>query len=141
MRRIFTVFLMMAASACTRAAVPADPGDDSDSKSGSVAAPTQDSDWKAIESIEAQAKAIAKPRGCSSADACRTAPVGSRACGGPRYYIPYCAVTTDSAALFSKLEEVAKAEQAYNRKYNLASTCEMRMPPALELSGGSCVAK
>ena len=140
MRRITTVLLLTLA-ACSRAAVQPDPADDSDSKSGSVAAPTQDSDWKAIEAIEAQAKTIAKANGCSSADACRAAPVGHRACGGPRYYIPYCSVTTDSAALFNKLQEVASAEQAYNKKYNLASTCEMRLPPALELSGGSCVAR
>ena len=140
MRKILTVWLLTLA-ACNRAAVPPDPADDADSKSGSVAAPTQDSDWKAIEAIEAQAKTIAKANGCSTADVCRAAPVGSRACGGPRYYIPYCSVTTDSAALFNKLQEVASAEQAYNKKYNLASTCEMRLPPALESSGGTCVAK
>jgi hypothetical protein len=140
MRKILTVLLLTIA-ACSRAGVQPDPADDSDSKSGSVAAPTQDSDWKAIEAIEAQAKTIAKANGCSTADVCRAAPVGSRACGGPRYYIPYCSVTTDSAALFNKLQEVASAEQAYNKKYNLASTCEMRLPPALESSGGSCVAK
>ena len=140
MRKILTVLLVTLA-ACNRASVPPDQPDDSDSKSGSVVAPTQESDWKAIEAIEAQAKTVAKTSGCASADVCRAAPVGSRACGGPRYYIPYCSVTTDSAALFSKLREVADAEQAYNKKYNLASTCEMRLPPALESSGGSCVAK
>jgi len=140
MRKIITV-LLLTLVACSRPAVQPDPADDSGSKSGSVAPPTQDSDWKAIEAIEAQAKTLAKANGCSSADACRAAPVGSRACGGPRYYIPYCSVTTDSAALFNKLQEVASAEQAYNKKYNLASTCEMRLPPALESSGGACVAK
>jgi hypothetical protein len=139
MQKILTV-LFVTLAACNRAAVPPEQ-DDADSKSGSVVAPTQDSEWKAIEAIEAEAKTIAKASGCASADMCRAAPVGSRACGGPRYYIPYCSVTTDSAALFNKLEEVAKAEQAYNRKYNLASTCEMRLPPPLESAGGSCVAK
>ncbi|MEO5580931.1 MAG: hypothetical protein ABIR58_09740 [Gemmatimonadaceae bacterium] len=102
---------------------------------------TKEGDWSAIEQIEAQAKAIAKTSGCTASSQCRTAPVGNRACGGPRYYLPYCAATTDSAALFAKLAEVAKAENEYNRKYGLASTCEFRMPPLVEAVAGSCVAK
>jgi len=101
---------------------------------------SRESDWAAIVRLEDQAKAIAKTSGCSSVSECRTAPVGNRACGGPRYYIAYCAATTDSVALFRKLDEVASAENAYNRKYQLVSTCEFRMPPPLTLSGGECQA-
>ena len=103
--------------------------------------PAQQADWNAIEHLEAQAKALAIVTGCVSSSECRAAPVGSRACGGPRYYIPWCAKTTDSTALYKKLAEVAAAEQAYNQKYNLASTCEFRMPPVVESSAGTCVAK
>jgi hypothetical protein len=101
----------------------------------------QQSDWAAIEKIEAEAKTLAKTAGCTASGDCRAAPVGSRACGGPRYYLPYCARTTDSVALFRKLDEVAAAEQAYNKKYNVASTCEFRMPPTVSAAGGSCVAQ
>ena len=99
---------------------------------------SQEADWAAIVRLEDQAKAIAKTSGCSTVSQCRTAPVGNRACGGPRYYIAYCSTTTDSVALFRKLDEVAAAENAYNRKYQLASTCEYRMPGPLTLSGGAC---
>lgn len=99
---------------------------------------TRDSDWAAIVRLEDQAKAIAKTTGCSSVSACRTAPVGNRACGGPRYYLAYCSATTDSVALFRKLDEVAAAENAFNRKYQVVSTCEFRMPGPLTLSGGEC---
>jgi hypothetical protein len=99
---------------------------------------TTDREWAAIEKLEAEAKAIAKVEGCSSVSECRAAPVGSRGCGGPRYYLPYCSKTTDSAALYSKLAQVAKAEDAYNRKHQIGSTCEYRMPPAPSISGGSC---
>ena len=101
----------------------------------------QESDWAAIEKLESNAKAMAKVTGCATASECRTAPVGSRACGGPRYYLPYCVRTTDSAALFSSLGEVAKAEEAFNRKYGIASTCEFRTPPPVSVSGGACVAQ
>ena len=101
---------------------------------------SQQADWAAIERMEEEAKALVRTEGCNSASGCRTAPVGSRACGGPRYYLVYCAATTDSAALFRKLEQVAAAEQAYNRKYQIASTCEFREPPEVQLSGGRCMA-
>ena len=99
---------------------------------------SQQADWAAIVRLEDQAKAIAKTSGCSSVSKCRTAPVGNRACGGPRYYIAYCATSTDSVALSRKLEEVVAAENAYNRKYQIVSTCEFRMPLPLTLSGGEC---
>jgi hypothetical protein len=99
---------------------------------------SQEGDWAAILALEDQAKAIAKTSGCSTVSQCRTAPVGNRACGGPRYYVAYCATSTDSVALFSKLAEVSAAEDAFNRKYQIGSTCEYRMPSPLALSGGEC---
>jgi hypothetical protein len=101
----------------------------------------QKADWAQIVALEHQAKALVKTDGCGSAGDCRTAPVGSRACGGPRYYLAYCSRTTDSAALFQKLDVVANAERAYNEHYQIASTCEFRMPPTVALSGGSCKAQ
>ena len=101
----------------------------------------QKADWEQILALENQAKALLKADGCSSTGECRTAPVGARACGGPRYYLVYCARTTDSAALFRQLDAVAQAERDFNMRYNIASTCEFRMPPTVALSGGSCQAQ
>ncbi len=98
----------------------------------------RNSDWAAILKIEEEAKALVKANGCTSDDQCRTAPVGSRGCGGPRYYLVYCARSTDSVALFRKLAEVEAAERAYNAKYQIASTCEFRMPPTVGVTAGSC---
>jgi hypothetical protein len=100
----------------------------------------QQKDWAQIVALEDEAKALVKT-GCTSADQCRTAPVGNRACGGPRYYLVYCSRTTDSAALFDKLKAVADAEQEFNTRYQLVSTCEFRMPPNVGLVGGSCQAQ
>jgi hypothetical protein len=94
-----------------------------------------------IRRLEEEAMALAKTTGCTTLDQCRAAPVGSRACGGPRYYLPYCRLTTDSAALFSKLAEVKRAEEDYNRRNQIGSTCEFRMPPELEVAGGACRAR
>jgi hypothetical protein len=154
---ISAAFLIFLASGCSKASLPSDqsksepaPGAEKGTpstpgantggnKSGMNA--SQQADWNSIEQLEAQAKAIAVLDGCPSASDCRSAPVGSRGCGGPRYYIPWCAKTTDSAALYRKLAEVAAAEQAYNKKYEIMSTCEFRMPPLVESSGGSCIVK
>ncbi len=101
----------------------------------------QKADWAQIVALEAEAKALVDTTGCASAGECRTAPVGSRGCGGPRYYLVYCSRTTDSAALYGKLAVVAAAEKKYNTNYKIVSTCEFRMPPTVALSGGSCRAQ
>jgi hypothetical protein len=133
----FTAFTILATFACSQpgsgSASPQPPGTGDPSLSGS-----QQADWAKIIELENQAKAIVRVDGCSATGECRTAPVGSRACGGPRYYLVYCARTTDTASLRLKLDQVANAERAYNARYNLASTCEMRLPPLTELSGGTC---
>ena len=136
--RSVSVFLaismvVLACSQSTPGGVPAGPGGDRIILTGD-----QKADWEQIVALENQAKALLKADGCTSAGECRTAPVGSRACGGPRYYLVYCSRTTDSAALFRKLDAVAQAERDYNTRYNMVSTCEFRMPPTVALTGGSC---
>ena len=142
MRLASAIVFITVLTACTRNTGVSDgTGNETPPPSGSGSVGTQQSDWSAIEQLESQAKAIAKTAGCAASSGCRAAPVGSRACGGPRYYIPYCSKTTDSVALYRKLDEVAAAEKAYNTKYRIASTCEFRMPPEIQSVGGSCVAK
>ena len=98
----------------------------------------QESATARIARLEKEARALARTEGCTSADQCRSAPVGERACGGPRDYIVYCARTTDSAALYRKLDELKQAEIENNKATGAMSTCEFRMPPRTGLSGGQC---
>jgi hypothetical protein len=125
------------AFACTQPPAPPPDG----SRSGAPRTSEQARDWAQVEALEREAQAIARASGCTSTSGCRTAPVGNRACGGPRYYIVYCAASTDSAALFAKLDEVSRAENAYNQKYGIMSTCEFRMPPEVTVVGGECRAR
>lgn len=134
--RFFAMAMVLAACSPKTPGTPAGPDGDKIILTGD-----QKTDWAQIVALEDQAKALVKTDGCSSSGDCRTAPVGSRACGGPRYYLVYCSRTTDSAALFRKLDAVAAAEREYNAKYQLASTCEFRMPPKVALNGGSCQAQ
>ena len=94
-----------------------------------------------VRRLEREAIALARTSGCETAEQCKAAPMGNRPCGGPRYYVPYCPLTTDTTALFAKLAEVTRAENDYNRRMGLASTCEFRMPPDLEINAGACRAR
>lgn len=116
----------------------AGPGGGGESASRSAGAAAA-SDTSQIARLEREARALAHADGCT-ADECRTAPVGVRPCGGPRAYLVYCAARTDSAALFAKLAELARAEEAFNKQNEMMSTCEFRQPPTTRLQDGSCVA-
>ena len=139
MIRVCVIAMILCTASCKQASVAAIPPDTTGTPSNQAAPGTQEGDWNAILRLEAEAKGIAKTSGCATNE-CRSAPVGSRGCGGPRYYLPYCSKTTDSVALFKKLDEVAAAERAFNKKYQIGSTCEMRMPPLVESVGGVCTA-
>jgi hypothetical protein len=132
------IAISLSVAACSQGSpgpLPVGPGGDKIVFTGDEKA-----DWAQVVELENQAKALVKTDGCSSAAQCRTAPVGNRACGGPRYYLVYCAQTTDSAALYRKLDAVAAAENEYNTRYKVVSTCEFRLPPTVGLSGRSCQA-
>ena len=118
------------------AAPPQRSAESATSRSGGEVA----NDTVQLARLEREARALAKTDGCAAASACRTAPVGWRGCGGPRTYIAYCAATTDSAALFRKLDELKAAETAYNERAGMLSTCEMRLPPPVAVQGGRCTA-
>ena len=95
----------------------------------------------ALDSLERGARALVDTVGCSAPGQCAAAPVGVKGCGGPRDYVVYCRLTTDSTALFAKLDELASAERAFNAKYQVASTCEMRLPPDMASAGRVCRVK
>ena len=126
------VLITLAGVAC---AAPAPRGGDS---AGSGAARLADT--ARLARLEREARALASTTGCAAATSCRTAPVGSRGCGGPRSYVVYCPASTDTVALLRKLEELKRAEMEYNEREGVVSTCEMRMPPGVTVQGGSCVA-
>jgi len=100
-----------------------------------------DADRARIMQLESDARALVHTDGCSSLDACRTAPLGWRECGGPRQHLVYCAASTDTVALFRKLDELRQAEMDYNEKTGRTGSCSFNMPPEVALQkGGQCSA-
>ena len=137
MRRFIPAGFLLLLTACNPKSVPSDTPADSPS-SGVIS--SEDSDRKVIEELEADARALAKVDRCSVAADCRAVPIGARGCGGPRDFIVYCARATDSLALHARIAAADSAEMAYNTKYKVVSTCELRLPPRVVLSEGSCAA-
>jgi hypothetical protein len=129
--RAIAAVLLLAGAACAAPQRRAD-----DSASARSTAPVDDR--VRLARLEREARALVHVEGCAKTSDCRTAPLGWRGCGGPRAYVAYCAATTDSAALFRKLDELKEAEIAYNQKSGMMSTCEMRLPPTVTAVGGSC---
>ena len=117
-------------------ASPAPRGGDSAQANRPAAA----DDTARVTRLEREARALVRETGCVSASSCRAAPVGSRACGGPREYVVYCAAATDTVALLRALEELGRAESRLNERSGAVSTCEMRLPPSVALQGERCAA-
>ncbi|MBC7791116.1 MAG: hypothetical protein H7Z74_14310 [Anaerolineae bacterium] len=88
--------------------------------------------------LEEDARALAKTEGCAGTGECKAAPMGAKACGGPRAWIVYCPLTTDEVALTRKLDELREAEERYNRESGLVSDCALLTEPRVELNNGVC---
>jgi hypothetical protein len=106
--------------------------------STSATSTTPPSDSEQVARLEREALELAHNDGCGTADQCRVAPVGAKACGGPRYWITWCPASTDSAALFQKLDELRTAEQNYNQVHGVISDCSIVGPPTPVVSAGVC---
>lgn len=143
--------MALAAGALVGACAPRADGTDSTRSVGAVIVPARDTAalpatvqdtnvalQERLTRLEHEARALARTDGCDSLAQCRTAPLGWRSCGGPRDYLVYCAATTDTAALFGKLAELEAAEKEYNLRSGMMSSCIMRQPPRVSVSGGRC---
>lgn len=54
--------------------------------------------------------------------------IGSKACGGSTGYIMY-SLKINVPEFLKKVENYTKAEDAYNKKWGLISTCDIILPP------------
>lgn len=132
-----TAAAVVAVAGCSMTATTDKVGasDSSTRASSSSGAP---SDSAGLARLEREAVALAHNDGCTTSDQCRVAPVGAKACGGPRYWITYCSASTDSAALFQKLEALRTAEQSYNQVHGVISDCSIVPAPNAVVSAGVC---
>ncbi len=98
-------------------------------------------DERTIRRLEEEARRLARTDGCEQDGQCAAAPVGAKACGGPRSYVTYCTLTTDVDALHAKLDELHRTEQAYNLRYEIVSDCMLVMEPPVAAVNSVCTAQ
>jgi hypothetical protein len=77
---------------------------------------------------------------CSSPEVCRTLPLGSKPCGGPRRYLVYSLSVTDSARLAADAARYNQAEAQRNRDEGLVSDCSMVIAPSVSCVSRKCAA-
>lgn len=138
-----TVLTLILVAACTQRPSETSPNDEAGGSNIELGTPPaitgdEQQDFAALERMKEDARALANANGCSEVGQCRTAPLGAKPCGGPWEYILYCSVSTDSVALYRRLEMVRQFEDSLNRRYVRVSTCDMAMPPQVTLEGNAC---
>ena len=78
---------------------------------------------------------------CTNADDWTFTAYGSKACGGPQGYIAY-SNQIDIQVFLNKVEAYTQAENAYNIKWDIVSTCDVPNPPiSIECSNGYSILK
>lgn len=66
---------------------------------------------------------------CEDAGEWRFAAIGAKACGGPTGYVAY-STKLDVDDFLSKVDHYTRMQEAYNRKWHIASDCAYLMPPS-----------
>lgn len=85
-------------------------------------------DEKELQQLMSQIKNLAETSKCGDNVEILTVPVGHKACGGPKTYIPYTA-SIDVSLLKNLAAKHTELEKTYNKKWNITSDCSMARPP------------
>jgi hypothetical protein len=90
------------------------------------------------DTLRAAVHAEVKEPVCQEPAQCRAAGYGNKPCGGPRSYLIYSILTTDSARLATALERYNEWDATRNRQLGTVSNCLFEAPPRLACSAGRC---
>ena len=77
----------------------------------------------------------------SGLSACRTVPVGAKACGGPSHYVVYSTEAAEAAAIVQAAEDITQLDEQANREFDLTSDCAVTPEPTVVWAGGQCQAE
>ena len=98
--------------------------------------PSQESDDQNLSKMYSEiiAASMVNTTPCTNSAEWSFAAIGSKACGGPLGYIAY-SLKIDVPEFLKKVENYTKAQEAYNKKWGVFSTCDMMILPP---SGVGC---
>ena len=63
---------------------------------------------------------------CMDSEDWQIAAIGTKACGGPQYYVAYPKENTD---LLNSIEIYSLSEEVFNEKWSVISTCDIAVTP------------
>ncbi|WP_228377147.1 hypothetical protein [Chryseobacterium sp. FH2] len=91
---------------------------------------SQKYDQAQLDKLRAEIEAEAEKEKCTDTTTgdWKPAAMGSKACGGPKYYIAYPAKL--EATILPKIENYNNKEKEFNKKYNIISDCSLVGEPA-----------
>ena len=81
------------------------------------------------------------PATCANLVNCRVAALGIDACGGPLEYVAYSWLSTEKAALETKVAEYNFAQEDVQKKNPAAGACVTKPEPIAVCVNGRCVVK
>ena len=92
--------------------------------------PSQESDDQNLSKMYSEiiAASMVYTTPCTNSAEWSFAAIGSKACGGPLGYIAY-SLKIDGPEFLKKVENYTKAQEAYNKKWGVFSTCDMMIRP------------
>ncbi len=88
----------------------------------------QEKDYRALMDLFDDALDLIEDIPCENSEDWTFTPYGAKACGGPQWFLAY-PTTIDVEAFLEKIEVYTKAEDDYNRKWSVFSTCEVINAP------------
>lgn len=101
--------------------------------------PTRESDRAILDQQRKEILALAASGQCSGDSECRSMSLGSKPCGGPWEFFVY-STALDTQRLFAMVKEYNQNEDAYNRRWGIASDCAMATAPdSVGCLNGVCV--
>jgi hypothetical protein len=106
----------------------------------SSASPASPAASASLADVEARLDGVLKSaQACSSADECRTVPVGGKACGGPTGYRAYSSKHADTQAVEALARQEHELAMAEARASGRVSNCMIQADPGARCVQGQCV--
>jgi len=94
-----------------------------------------------VEKLRAEITALVGTAKCANLVNCRIAALGIDACGGPVEYIAYSWLSTEKAALETRIAEYNFAFEDARKSDGTASACTVLPEPVAVCVNGRCVVK
>ncbi len=101
----------------------------------------QEEDYQKLMTLFDEIQTLSISVSCSNSSNWTFTAYGSKACGGPKGFIAY-STEIDTVSFLQKVEDYTKAEQEYNIKWGIISTCDIpNSPVGVECQNGYATLK